>query len=99
MNAELIQLHPAKSVRKARQRKPLSVIKQAHLEADQAGGGTQDLSRFPVLKRLAYLAKTSRPRARSVTLGGVRFPLTHGLWACVVVCPRTRRRLVGTVTL
>ena len=100
MSAKLIQLNPAKPVRKTRQRKPLGVIEQAHREAREAGVGVvRDLSRFPVLERLAYLAKTAKPRARSITLDGVRFPLHQGLAMSFVSCPRTGRQLVGTVTL
>ena len=98
MSAQVIQLNPAKPVRKAHQRKPEDVVERAHREANKAGS-TQDLSRFPVLGMLAWLAKVARPRARSVEWRGARFPLRHGLWARVVVCPRTGRRLVGTVML
>ena len=87
-----------KAAKKPQSHKPLRIIEQAHCEADKAGA-TQNLSQFPVLGMLAWLAKTARPRARSVELCGVRFPLSHGLWALFVVCPRTGRRLVGAVTL
>ena len=98
MSAAVIQLRPAKRKRKPHRRKLVNVIQQAHKEAD-AAGSTQDLSEFPLLRTLAWLANTSKPRARSVEWLGVRFPLSHGLWSIVVICPRTRRRLVGTVTL
>lgn len=98
MSAEVIKLYPARPVRESCPRKPVNIIDQAHREAYDAGS-TQDLSRFPVLGMLAWLAKVASPRARSVEWSGVRFPLSHGLWARVVVCPRTGRRLVGTVTL
>ena len=98
MSAQVIKLHPASPVRESRPHKSVNVIEQAHREAYEAGS-TQDLSRFPVLGMLAWLAKAASPRARSVELCGVRFPLRHGLWARVVVCPRTGRRLVGTVML
>ncbi len=98
MSATITQLRPAKRTRKPHRRKLASVIKQAHQEADEAGS-TQDLSPFPLLRTLAWLANTAKPRARSVELLGVRFPLSHSLWNTVVICPRTRRRLVGTVTL
>ena len=98
MTAAIIQLRPSRPARKAHRRKLADVIEQARREANKAGS-TQDLSRFPVLGMLAWLAKVARPQARSVEWRGVRFPLSHGLWARVVVCPRTGRRLVGTVDL
>ena len=98
MTAAIIQLRPSRPARKAHRRKLADVIEQARREANKAGS-TQDLSRFPVLGMLAWLAKVARPRARSIEWSGVRFPLSHGLWARVVVCPRTGRRLVGVVTL
>lgn len=98
MSAQVLRLPNAKPARKARPRKAVDVVKQAHREADKAGC-TRDLSEFHVLRALARLAKLAGPRARYVALGGIRFPLSHGLWARFVVCPRTGRRLVGTVTL
>lgn len=98
MSAQVIRLSLATAERRARQRKPVDIVERAHREADKASS-TQDLSLFPVLEMLAWLAKIASPRARAVWWRGARFPLSHGLWARVVVCPRTGRRLVGTVTL
>jgi hypothetical protein len=99
MTATVIKLEiKTKAAKKPQSRKPARIIEQAHREADKAGS-TQDLSQFPVLGMLAWLAKTARPRARSVELCGVRFLLSSGLWARVVICPRTGRRLVGAVML
>lgn len=98
MTAAIIQLRPSKPARKAHRRKPADVIEQARREANKAGS-THDLSRLPALGMLAWLAKVARPRARSVEWCGARFPLSHGLCARVVVCPRTGRRLVGTIDL
>ncbi|WP_305073460.1 hypothetical protein [Propionivibrio sp.] len=100
MTATVIPLRkkPHKPNRKPRGRRQPSILELAHREADLAGS-TQDLSAFPVLDMLCWLAKVASPRARSVTWGGKRFVLKHGLWNRVVVCPRTGRRLVGTVDL
>lgn len=53
----------------------------------------------PDLELLAYLAKTARPRAKSVNYRGVNWPLSHNLWSRIVVCPETRRNLVGVIDL
>ncbi len=52
----------------------------------------------PDLELLAYLAKTARPSARSVSYRGIRWPVRHNLWARIVCCPNGDP-LVGVVDL
>ncbi len=99
MNENVIQ-SPArlKTKKKPNCAKRLSVLDQARYESHLAGS-TQDLSAYPLLRELARLAQHAKPRARSIECHGTRFPLSYSLWARVVLCPRSGRRLVGTVDL
>ena len=52
-----------------------------------------------LLAELRWLLKTARPRAKSIYLGGVRYPIRRGWSVDAVLCPATNRPLVARIAL
>lgn len=60
---------------------------------------TNDWRKGRDLADLALALRFARPRARSVSYAGIKFPLAFTLCCRIACCPMTGRELVGSVDL
>jgi len=74
------------------------ILRAVRQQSDRALS-TGDVAGQPDLSLLSYLLKTAKPRARSLTYRGIRFPIRHTAWARIVCCPSSGYPLIGRIDI